>query len=84
MINAKTRELFLDITQDRCPMTFVRAKLMAEGMAPGDSAVLRLSSGEPLENLPRSLVDHGFRILSLTLEDPSAPDGPWRLTFQAP
>jgi hypothetical protein len=65
-------------------MTFVRAKLMAERMAPGETAILRISSGEPLENLPRSLTDHGYRVVSLAPEDPSDPASPWRLTFQAP
>ncbi len=77
------KELFLDITKDRCPMTFVRAKLLAERMRPGDTAILRISSGEPLENLPRSLVEHGYVIASLALEDEDQTDGAWLLTFSA-
>ncbi len=80
---AKISNFFLDITQDRCPMTFVRAKLLAEKMVPGDVAVLRISVGEPLENLPRSLAEHGYKVISLTPEDASAAVTAWLLTFQA-
>ena len=73
--------LFLDITKDRCPMTFVRAKLLAERMNPGDTAILRISSGEPLENLPRSLAEHGYVVASLALENEDQTDGAWLLTF---
>jgi TusA-related sulfurtransferase len=73
--------LFLDITKDRCPMTFVRAKLLAERMNPGDTAILRISSGEPLENLPRSLTEHGYIVTSLALENEDRTDGAWLLTF---
>lgn len=76
-------DFFLDITQDKCPMTFVRAKLLAEKMAAGETAVLRVSVGEPLENLPRSLADHGYDVISVTPERASAPDGPWLISFRA-
>ena len=76
-------DFFLDITQDKCPMTFVRAKLLAEKMAAGETAVLRVSVGDPLENLPRSLADHGYDVTSVTPERASAPDGPWLISFRA-
>ncbi len=79
----KISDFFLDITQDKCPMTFVRAKLLAEKMAPGEVAVLRISAGEPLENLPRSLADHGYEVISVTPESDLAPTGVWLLTFKA-
>jgi TusA-related sulfurtransferase len=79
----KISDFFLDITHDKCPMTFVRAKLLAEKMAPGEVAVLRISAGEPLENLPRSLTDHGYEVISVTPESDSAPTGVWLLTFKA-
>lgn len=73
---------FLDITQELCPITFVRAKLLFENMAGGEIAEIRLNSGEPLANVPRSLKDHDAEILALAPEDDSRPDGVYRLHFR--
>jgi TusA-related sulfurtransferase len=62
-------EYFLDITGDRCPMTFVKAKLLIERMASGDTAELRLRRGEPLDNVPRSVRELGHEILDVQPED---------------
>ncbi len=53
----------LDITADTCPITFVRVKLALEEMAPGQVLRVVLRGGEPLENVPRALLDHGQEIL---------------------
>ena len=53
-------------------MTFVRTKLLVEEMAPGETAEIRLGGGEPLENVPRSVREHGHEVLALH-RDPSAP-----------
>ena len=79
----KIGDFFLDITRDKCPMTFVRAKLLAEKMAAGEVAVLRISTGEPLDNLPRSLAEHGYEVISVAPEIAATPDGAWLLTFKA-
>lgn len=63
---------FLDITGEVCPLTFVRTKLLLERMAPGEVAEVRLRGAEPLENVPRSVRDHGHAVLSL---DPEKADG---------
>ena len=60
---------YLDITSDICPITFVKAKLLMEKMAAGEIAEVRLSEGEPLENVPRSVVDEGHQVLSLQADD---------------
>ena len=52
-------------------MTFVKTKLEIEKMAVGEILEIRLGGGEPLENLPRSVREHGHRVLDLT----TAPDG---------
>ena len=59
---------FLDITQEICPMTFVRTKLLIESMQPGQVAEIRLKGLEPLENVPRSVRDYGHDIISLRAE----------------
>lgn len=53
---------FLDITRDGCPMTFVKAKLAMEALAPGETLIIRLNAGEPLENVPRSLREDGYAV----------------------
>jgi TusA-related sulfurtransferase len=58
-------DFFLDITQDVCPMTFVMTKLLLERMATGQTAAVRLRGVEPLENVPRSVREHGHTVLSL-------------------
>lgn len=55
----------LDITRDVCPLTFVKTKLLLERMAPGQTAEIRLTGKEPLENVPRSVRDHGHEVVSL-------------------
>jgi len=70
---ADTADYYLDITADVCPMTFVKTKLLIEKMAAGEVAEVRLRAGEPLENVPRAVVEHGHRVLSLA-PDPACPE----------
>lgn len=65
-------DYFLDITADVCPLTFVKTKLLIERMSSGQTAEIRLSAGEPLENVPRAVEEHGHVLLSL---DPETPGG---------
>jgi TusA-related sulfurtransferase len=58
----------LDISAETCPLTFVKTKLLLEIMAAGDVACIRLSAGEPLDNLPRTLRDQGHSVLELRPE----------------
>lgn len=55
---------FLDITRETCPMTFVKVKLMLAKMQPGEQLEVLLNEGEPLENVPRSCEEQGYRVLS--------------------
>ena len=58
----------LDITPYVCPFTFVRTKLLMERMKPGEVAEVLLSGGDPLENVPRSVFERGYKIISLEPE----------------
>lgn len=60
----------LDISAEVCPLTVVKTKLLLEQMAVGELASIRLSAGEPLDNLPRTLRDQGHRIIDLSPEEP--------------
>lgn len=55
---------FLDITKETCPMTFVKVKLMLAKMAKGEQLEVLLNGGEPLENVPRSCEEQGYKVLS--------------------
>ena len=59
---------FIDITNELCPMTFVKAKLAVERAQDGDTIEVRLQGAEPLRNVPRSMREIGHQILSLTPE----------------
>ena len=65
-------DYFLDITNDVCPLTFVKTRLRIERMSSGATLLVRLGQGEPLENVPRSVKELGHEILSLRADD-SAP-----------
>ena len=52
----------LDVTQLRCPMTWVRTKLELERLAPGEALEVRCEEGEALENVPRSAREAGHAV----------------------
>ena len=60
-------------------MTFVKARLALERIGCGQRLVIRLNSGEPLENLPRALAELGHRVLAPEAE---AEGGVYRLTVE--
>lgn len=69
-------DYYLDITDEICPMTFVKTKLLIEKMKPGQTAEIRLQGHEPLNNVPRSVREYGDEVMSLEAESrDSAPDG---------
>ncbi len=59
----------IGITNDICPMTFVKTKLKLESMSPGEILEVILKGGEPLVNVPRSVKEEGHRILDLRKYD---------------
>ncbi|MGY8995131.1 MAG: sulfurtransferase TusA family protein [Alphaproteobacteria bacterium] len=73
-------DIFLDITPDVCPLTFVKTKLAIEKMSVGETVEVRLNDGEPLKNVPRSVEEHGHQILSLEQEDEGSQV--WRLVVR--
>jgi TusA-related sulfurtransferase len=52
----------LDITELRCPMTWVRTKLELERLAAGEALEVRCPVGEALENVPRSAREAGHAV----------------------
>jgi TusA-related sulfurtransferase len=66
---------FLDLTADVCPMTFVKTRLLIEGMSSGESAEIRLVGQEPIENVPASLRELGHTVLNIEPEEKAATSG---------
>jgi tRNA 2-thiouridine synthesizing protein A len=75
--NAASTEIheFLDVTADRCPMTFVRTRLRLDRMAAGQVLEVRFAGREPAENLPRSAGDLGHVVLAVECDDSAEPQG---------
>mgnify|MGYP002267151160 CR=1 FL=1 len=59
----------LDITAEHCPMTFVKTKLELEKLDPGDQLEVTLTKGEPLDNVPKSATEQGFKVQEITKVD---------------
>ena len=64
-------DYFLDITDDICPMTFVKVRLQIEKMLTGELLEIRLKGSEPLKNVPASVMELGHSILSVHNENKS-------------
>jgi TusA-related sulfurtransferase len=58
-------ELILDITRDHCPMTFVKTKLQLSKMNSGERVSVLLCKGEPLDNVPKSAAEQGYKVIEI-------------------
>jgi TusA-related sulfurtransferase len=59
----------LDVTGEHCPMTFVKTKIELNKLRKGDVLNVKVTGGEPLENIPRSASEQGFNVLSVKETD---------------
>lgn len=64
----KPADYFIDITQEVCPMTFVKTRLQIEKMNSGEMLEIRLLGDEPLKNVPDSLTELGHRVIKIERE----------------
>lgn len=55
----------LDLRGTPCPINFVRTKIQLEKMAPGELLEVWLDPGEPIEQVPDSLVMEGHQVESI-------------------
>jgi TusA-related sulfurtransferase len=78
LMSVKT-DHFLDITAEVCPMTFVKTRLLIERMKPGETAEIRLSGGEPLDNVPDSVTELGHAVFDIARLDEGAGAGVFRI-----
>lgn len=56
----------LDLRGVPCPLNLVKTKLAIEKMAVGDILEIEIDEGEPIRNLPVSLVKQGQELLETT------------------
>ncbi len=56
----------VDITDVKCPTTFVKAKVALEELDEGQILEILLNDGEPVNNVPRSLKEEGHEVLDLS------------------
>lgn len=61
----------IDITNEVCPMTFVRTRLALDRLSAGARLYVRLRGSTPLENVSRSLKLLGHAVEEIQTE----PDG---------
>jgi TusA-related sulfurtransferase len=55
----------LDITRDRCPITWVRTKLALEQLEAGGELEVVLGEGEMLKNVPRNCAEDGHEVVGV-------------------
>jgi TusA-related sulfurtransferase len=55
----------LDVTGEHCPMTYVRTKIQLAKLNSGDVLEVLVTKGEPLENIPGSATEQGYKVLSV-------------------
>lgn len=55
----------LDITKEHCPMTFVKTKIALSKLNTGDILEVLLLEGEPLQNVPKSSTEQGYKVLEV-------------------
>jgi TusA-related sulfurtransferase len=55
----------LDVTKEHCPMTFVKTKIALNKLQHGDVLNVKVTEGEPLENVPKSSIEQGYTVLSV-------------------
>jgi TusA-related sulfurtransferase len=71
MNKAIVPDVVIDISDEICPMTYVRTCLALDRLAPGQILAVTLRGEEPLRNVPLSAARQGHALLAQT----EAPGG---------
>ncbi len=64
-MNLRKTDEKIDITNEICPMTFVKTKLKLEKMPPGQILEVTLREGEPLANVPKCVKEEGHNVVDI-------------------
>ncbi|MEN9217892.1 MAG: sulfurtransferase TusA family protein [Gloeomargarita sp. DG_2_bins_126] len=59
----------LDLRGTPCPLNFVRTRLKLEQLPPGTPLEVWLDAGEPIQQVPDSLRQQGYEILTIQPQD---------------
>ena len=62
MVMKKKEKILLDITNDKCPITFVKTKIALEKLNSNQYLNVYIKEGEALDGLPSSLEELGYQI----------------------
>ncbi len=62
MIMKKKEKILLDLTNDKCPITFVKTKIALEKLETDQYLNIYIKKGEALDGLPSSLKELGYVI----------------------
>lgn len=57
-----------DLTGTVCPMTFFKAKLLLDQLAPGDLIELTLKGGDQMQSVSKGIKEEGHRIQEVRRE----------------
>lgn len=58
----------IDLLGVVCPMNFVKTKLELEKLDKGQILEITLDSGEPIQNVPKSIKEEGHKIVEVNKE----------------
>ena len=58
--------MYIDITKDKCPITFVKTKIALEKLGSDEKLTVHIKRGDELNNIASSLEELGFTIESKT------------------
>jgi sulfite reductase (ferredoxin) len=59
-------DVFKDLRGVACPMNFVKAKIVLDGMKAGQRLSILLDEGAPIQNVPGSIRNEGHKVLEQT------------------
>jgi tRNA 2-thiouridine synthesizing protein A len=68
-MSADTPDKTLDLRGVLCPINFVKTKLQLESMREGEILEILLDTGEPIQNVPKSVKEEGHKITEVKKED---------------
>jgi TusA-related sulfurtransferase len=67
----------LDLRGVICPYNFVKTKLKLDTLAIGSQLVVLLDDGDPIQNVPKSIMNEGHQVLTQ-----EKVDGYYRIVIQ--
>ncbi|OGQ07577.1 MAG: hypothetical protein A2W38_01730 [Deltaproteobacteria bacterium RBG_19FT_COMBO_58_16] len=68
MTDVKT-DASIDLRGVMCPINFVKTKLKLETLEAGEVLEVILDSGEPIQNVPKSIKEEGHKIIEVKKDD---------------